>query len=505
MERKTYTIDLKTGLLHAMLIEGSAIDNHCHSKYSSQNVQTGASATIGVQESNTSIKKLYKMLKKREMDFFTVSDHNTIKGALELRNNRRKKGLDDSIINCEYDVSIDPCLEPGPNVQIIHVGCCGLDYADNATRPLSDNDVMILHNKLLDKTEEGYKSFINFCYEKGIGIVFNHPGWQGNTNVPLSGKQLEEICIDFSKVNGLLEINGDHQNENLLALELAQLLKMPICCGTDAHLPRRLGNQYTVAWNEEETESGIKRIPVKDAREYLTALKEGRVGIGSRFEIPEKFDKLGILDLEDQKKVVKYQFNGDWYQIMLDVWHGTGNYVNPFTYWNARKALFLGSLTALPFLIAPFSSYTAMGLFGLESLACSLLINGIPIVERLSVANDTRTLYKDWKKYHADLDTAESREQRDYMFEELKLKEEQIKNLELEVSQKRNEIEEKELEISEIYEQYEIASHLPKLNPKLRHWHWLSHKFVNALPWVQAGGPKTSSKLTIPKIKKKKK
>ncbi|MBU4456973.1 MAG: hypothetical protein KKA65_05740, partial [Nanoarchaeota archaeon] len=59
MERKTYTIDLKTGLLCAMLIDGSAMDLHCHSKYSSQNVQTGASSTIGVQESNTSIKKLY--------------------------------------------------------------------------------------------------------------------------------------------------------------------------------------------------------------------------------------------------------------------------------------------------------------------------------------------------------------------------------------------------------------------------------------------------------------
>ena len=74
-------------------------DLHVHSKYSMDGDEWTLKA-LGVRESYTELDSIYRAAKSRKMDFVTVTDHNTIEGALRLA----RQYPAEAFISCEFSV-----------------------------------------------------------------------------------------------------------------------------------------------------------------------------------------------------------------------------------------------------------------------------------------------------------------------------------------------------------------------------------------------------------------
>ena len=61
----------------------SKADLHCHST-ASQESKLGVQRSLGLPECATPPQEVYELAKRRGMDFVTITDHDTIAGALEL-------------------------------------------------------------------------------------------------------------------------------------------------------------------------------------------------------------------------------------------------------------------------------------------------------------------------------------------------------------------------------------------------------------------------------------
>ena len=61
----------------------SRVDLHCHSTASAVS-KLGVQRALGLPECATPPQEVYDLAKRRGMDFVTITDHDTIDGALEL-------------------------------------------------------------------------------------------------------------------------------------------------------------------------------------------------------------------------------------------------------------------------------------------------------------------------------------------------------------------------------------------------------------------------------------
>src|SRR5947209_11286536 len=61
----------------------SRADLHCHST-ASQISKLGVQRALGLPECATAPEEVYELAKRRGMDFVTITDHDTIDGAVEL-------------------------------------------------------------------------------------------------------------------------------------------------------------------------------------------------------------------------------------------------------------------------------------------------------------------------------------------------------------------------------------------------------------------------------------
>src|SRR4051794_16935068 len=61
----------------------SRVDLHCHST-ASQLSKLGVQRSLGLPECATPPEEVYELAKRRGMDFVTITDHDTIAGAMEL-------------------------------------------------------------------------------------------------------------------------------------------------------------------------------------------------------------------------------------------------------------------------------------------------------------------------------------------------------------------------------------------------------------------------------------
>ncbi|MBW2997058.1 hypothetical protein KY349_01815 [Candidatus Woesearchaeota archaeon] len=404
-------------------VEGCCrIDLHVHSKYSGVNptnfVDTPVTKTIGVREGYTSLRTLYKRLKKRGMDMFTVSDHDSINGAILMRDKHPKK----SFISCEYTVKAHPEEE-----QFIHVNCVGIDFAGGATKPLPDIIVYALHAELMYHARLGYEEFIEFCRNEDISHVLCHPPWA--EKMPLTGKLLDRLTDEFD----VLEINGDAQLENLVTAEIAMQKGKTLCAGTDAHTSIRLGDHYT---------STI--YPVSTPYDFIKAFKEKDIAIGTNVSIPAS-----ISEERAWEDIIRYGFSGTVAGLRKDVYRGVRSYL--LLDWGARKLVTLGTLLGLPF----FLSMLAGPEIGIPPFAAleALAVASIPYVmtraERKNVADKTRELYKD---YHQHLFLKETED-------------------------KRAEIAKITQEVDNVKQDHERRK-LPKIIKEPKGWDWLVYKLL---------------------------
>lgn len=371
-----YTI--KDGNIGVNYLEDcSKVDGHVHSiysgKYPDRFIGSPITRLMRVRESYTRPEEIRKIGKKRGMTLFAIADHDSVLGALELR----KKHPEDSFVNGEYTARIGS-QNPG---QVVHIGCWGIDYAQNSRWPLPDKEVMKIHNELLVRGRVGYKAFINFCKNEGIAHCLNHPLWQANPKKPFSGSLIDEISSAFD----VFEINGDCQSENVFTMELALSKNKKICAGSDSHYRQRIANEFTAAL-----------YPVKSPHGFIDAFKKGDIGIGSQEQLPEGIEP----SLEN---IVEYCFNGTIADLVGDAYVGHKDYA--LRDWGKRKWATAGVLFGIPLglggVLAPFIGVLTpialdLFLFSVEAFLIGSIPYAMAIRERKSVEKRTKDIYREY-------------------------------------------------------------------------------------------------------------
>src|SRR6201995_5179387 len=106
----------------------SRADLHCHST-ASQLSRLGIQRSLGLPECATPPREVYELAKQRGMDFVTITDHDTIAGALEIH------PLPDSFVSEELTVRF--AGEP----QAVHVLCYGITPGDHEWLQAHSGDV----------------------------------------------------------------------------------------------------------------------------------------------------------------------------------------------------------------------------------------------------------------------------------------------------------------------------------------------------------------------------
>ncbi len=125
----------------------SRADLHCHST-ASQLSRLGVQRSLGLPECATPPQEVYELAKRRGMDFVTITDHDTIDGALEL------EGLPDTFVSEELTARF--AGEP----QAVHVLCYGITPGDHEWLQAHAGDV---------------EACAAYLHENGIACALAHP------------------------------------------------------------------------------------------------------------------------------------------------------------------------------------------------------------------------------------------------------------------------------------------------------------------------------------------
>jgi glycosyltransferase involved in cell wall biosynthesis/predicted metal-dependent phosphoesterase TrpH len=96
----------------------SRVDLHCHST-ASQLSRLGVQRSLGLPECATPPEEVYKLAKRRGMDFVTITDHDTIDGCLALADRP----------DCFVSEELTARFAGEP--QAVHVLCCGVTPGDH--------------------------------------------------------------------------------------------------------------------------------------------------------------------------------------------------------------------------------------------------------------------------------------------------------------------------------------------------------------------------------------
>lgn len=372
---------VENGQLVSKEIENSTkVDGHVHSRYSGIKpdnfVGTPVTKFMGVRESYAKPKKMHWRLKGRGMGLCTVMDHDSVLGAIEMR----QRYPEDTFVNCEYTVLVD-----AEKAQTIHIGVWGIDYPEGTKRAISSKEVLNLHYDLLREAKKGYNDFVDFCNMLDIPCVFNHPAWQGAPKNRFSGKQFEELLDKFR----YYEINGDHNLENFVALHAA--MEKPgkiICAGSDSHYYRRMGRQFTAA-----------RKRVDTPYEFLQAFKKGEIGIGSRLTMPKSIQN-------PTEKDILNKFKGTIWDLQMDTLSGFNSYFPREWGWQKQRllAIMFGTPALASYFLGAKFSFSAWASF--LALVFAIVPAAMPAKERLDAAHGTIALDKSHRTYLAELEAA---------------------------------------------------------------------------------------------------
>jgi predicted metal-dependent phosphoesterase TrpH len=125
------------------------VDLHCHSTASAVS-KLGVQRSLGLPECATPPEEVHALAKRRGMDFVTITDHDTIDGALALQ----QAGHDDVFLSEELTAWFRG--EP----QAVHVLVYGITPDDHAWLQAHNDDVEVC---------------AEFLAEHGIATALAHP------------------------------------------------------------------------------------------------------------------------------------------------------------------------------------------------------------------------------------------------------------------------------------------------------------------------------------------
>ena len=114
----------------------SRVDLHCHSTASAVS-KLGVQRALGLPECATPPQEVYELAKRRGMDFVTITDHDTIDGALELAERN-----DDAFVSEELTAWFRG------EAQAVHILCWGITRSDHERLQALAGDVEAVAEEL---------------------------------------------------------------------------------------------------------------------------------------------------------------------------------------------------------------------------------------------------------------------------------------------------------------------------------------------------------------------
>jgi predicted metal-dependent phosphoesterase TrpH len=183
-------------------------------------------------ESYNEPRELYEVLKRRGMDLVTVTDHDSIEAAEELRKHS------DFFLSEEVTVTL-------PSGTEMHAGVYGIRERDHIELQRRRNDV---------------ESLLAYALENRLFVTVNH------AYSSLTGRRTEDDFALFARDFHGVEVTNGHMLPcaNKLAAEFALRHGKAVTAGSDSHTLHGAGRTFTEI-------SGMR-----NASEFVTALRRGQ-------------------------------------------------------------------------------------------------------------------------------------------------------------------------------------------------------------------------------------
>src|SRR3712207_676091 len=213
----------------------SRADLHCHSTASAVS-KLGVQRALGLPECATPPDEVYDLAKRRGMDFVTITDHDTIDGALEIARDH-----DDAFVSEELTAWF--AGEP----QAVHVLCYGITP--------DDHDWLQSHNRDVEACAE-------YLHEREIACALAHPFYA--VEAPLTARHRRRLAQLFP----IWEVrNGARAKElNAPAAVYVETHGGAGIAGSDCHAGVEIGRTFTQA------------PPATTWQAHLGHVRAGRVG-----------------------------------------------------------------------------------------------------------------------------------------------------------------------------------------------------------------------------------
>jgi len=188
------------------------VDFHVHSKYSS--------------DSTITAKDLVKYAKKRSLDAIAITDHNQIKGALDIAK--------------KIELLIIPSIE----ISTKSGHLVGLNVRKSIPKGMSvEETVDCIHNM------------------GGLAVACHPFAW-------FKGSLGDKITKKFDAIETVNSSSFPFGRSIKKAKEIAKILDLAQIAGTDAHIPQSIGLAYAVLEAEPTIEGIVKAILEKRCKVY---------------------------------------------------------------------------------------------------------------------------------------------------------------------------------------------------------------------------------------------
>jgi glycosyltransferase involved in cell wall biosynthesis/predicted metal-dependent phosphoesterase TrpH len=213
-------------------IATTRVDLHCHST-ASEISKLGIQRSLGLPECATPPEEVYELAKRRNMDFVTITDHDTIDGCLEIADR------DDVFISEELTVWFRG--EP----QAVHVLCFGLTPDDHAR---------------LQEWNHDLEACAEYLHSHGIACSLAHPFYAVEAPLsPAHRRQLAQLFPVWETRNG-----SRARDLNMPAATYIETHGGAGTGGSDDHAGVDIGRTFT------------ETPPAATPEEFLHHVREGR-------------------------------------------------------------------------------------------------------------------------------------------------------------------------------------------------------------------------------------
>lgn len=205
------------------------VDLHCHSRFSVFKYFRRANT----RDCYNAPEDVYRIAKERGMSYVTLSDHDSIDGALHLLN--KHPDLEDFFISEEVETYFPE------TAQRVHIGVYDLNEAQH---------------REIQSLRPNIRELVPYLRSQNLVFAVNHllqNYRMKNVATQYIGEMIEMFDI-FEVLNGAMASSNNRVVQQLVANVKAEGRKISMIGGSDAHTLKHLGKVYTVSrassWRE---------------------------------------------------------------------------------------------------------------------------------------------------------------------------------------------------------------------------------------------------------------